>query len=672
MDRPKRYWPLSLFLLISIILILIICKGVFMKAEFYVYVSPAGNDENPGTIEMPFKSITRARDAVRKIKGSVNSDITVYLREGIYILDTTILFNEKDSGENKFKITYKSYPGEKVIISGGKSLKGWERIQMGNVNDVWRINVPEIENARHLYVDGKSAQRSKTKAIESHAWDVIKDSDFEFFNIFEIVSTYQGHMKVFEGYRTYNTEILNWKNQSDIEFVYDVGWTHCICPVDSIIREGDQAIIRMRMPCFRDCQIKPGMQIGTPSYIENVFELMDETGEWYFDKNTRTIYYVSEEGQDLNKSETIVPTLERLVEIKGKLGDPVCNIVFEDLEFIHTTWLKPGISGHAEIQGNLTKDSNEDLMYHSMYVKPESSVILDAADSVEFRGCRFTKLGSGAIDIRNGSCNNKIIGNELFEIAGSGIQLGGFQFEDAHPDDDKKVVKNNIISNNYIHDIGTEYKGSIGIFAGYVSDTLIAHNEICNVAYSGISVGWGWGYTDPHADERAVDLPPEYYPKYTAPSICKGNRIEYNHIHHVMQRLHDGSAIYTLSMQAGSTIIGNHIHDNGGFNGIGFQGEVFNHFYWQQTDFDRQFTSKKGFPGGIYLDEASGGFLVTGNIIYNVVVPVFYNNVGIPERFESNKIYKNICNIKPDSPSFPQKDADRAGIERKYVKNKNN
>ena len=406
------------------------------------------------------------------------------------------------------------------------------------------------------------------------------------------------------------------------------------------------------------------MQIGTPSYIENVFELMDEPGEWYFDKNTRNIYYVSEEGQDLNESETIVPILERLVEIKGKLGDPVRNIVFENLEFIYTTWLKPGISGHAEIQGNLTKDPDEDKMFHSMYIKSESSIVLDAAESIEFKDCRFTRLGSGAIDIMNGSSNNKIIGNEICEIAGSGIQLGGFQFEDAHPDNDKKIVKGNVVSNNYIHDIGMEYKGSIGIFAGYVSDTLITHNEICDVAYSGISIGWGWGFTDPDADKREVDPPPEYYPQYTTPSICKRNKIEYNHIHHVMKKLHDGSAIYILSMQDDSTIIGNHIHDNGGFNGEGFQEEVFNHFYWKQTDFDQQYTSKKGFPGGIYLDEASGGFLVTGNVIYNVVVPIFYNNVGIPRRFETNKIHKNIRNIKPDSPLFPQKKADKAGIMR--------
>ena len=38
-----------------------------------------------------------------------------------------------------------------------------------------------------------------------------------------------------------------------------------------------------------------------------------------------------------------------------------------------------------------------------------------------------------------------------------------------------------------------EYSGANPIFAGYVADTMLAHNTISHSSYSAICAGWGWG-----------------------------------------------------------------------------------------------------------------------------------------------------------------------------------
>ncbi len=127
---------------------------------------------------------------------------------------------------------------------------------------------------------------------------------------------------------------------------------------------------------------------------------------------------------------------------------------------------------------------------------------------------------------------------------------------------------------------------------GYTDGTIIAHSEICRLPYSGVSIGWGWGEED--AGGGAANYTQPF--RYKTPTATPNNRCEFNHIHHVMQALQDGWAIYTLSIQPGTIIRGNDLHDN------------------------------KGGPGGIYLDEGSGNNNVTGNLIYRIPRPLNLNN----------------------------------------------
>ena len=205
--------------------------------------------------------------------------------------------------------------------------------------------------------------------------------------------------------------------------------------------------------------------------------------------------------------------------------------------------------------------------------------------------------------------------------------------DDHHPDDPRMVVKNNTVMNNFIHDCCVEYMGGVGVFAGYTDGTVIGHNEICRLPYSGISVGWGWGEEDAGGGAESYYMPF----KYDTPTPAGNNRMESNHIHQVMNPLQDGGGIYTLGNMAGTVIRGNHIHDN------------------------------PGVPGGIYLDEGSGFIEITGNVVYNVRTPMNYNNRN-QNRIATCNEHDNYFGTGADRGTSPEakKIVDQAGLMPEY------
>jgi hypothetical protein len=195
------------------------------------------------------------------------------------------------------------------------------------------------------------------------------------------------------------------------------------------------------------------------------------------------------------------------------------------------------------------------------------------------------------------------------------------------------VVRNNVIRDCRIHHVAQEYKGGVGVFAGYTDGTVIEHCEFHHLPYSAISLGWGWGEVDAGGGNYVhPDL-------FGTPTPCANNRIENNHIHDVLLELWDGGAIYTLGEMPGTVIRGNHIHDT------------------------------RGWPGGIYLDEGSGHIEVSANVVYRTAAsspgghhparPLNFNNRA-QNRIATCLVYDNHVD-GPEAPDFPRAVAERAG-----------
>ncbi|MFM2092327.1 MAG: hypothetical protein RLZZ127_2816, partial [Planctomycetota bacterium] len=139
------------------ILPLLAC-GIPTLSALDFYVSPGGRDSDPGTLQAPFRTLTRARDAVRAANTTMTADITVYLRGGYHRLGETLTMTQADSGMNGHRVVWCAYPGERPIISGGRGIAGWSLHDAGK--GIWKASVPGLET-RQLYVNHRRAVRAR-------------------------------------------------------------------------------------------------------------------------------------------------------------------------------------------------------------------------------------------------------------------------------------------------------------------------------------------------------------------------------------------------------------------------------------------------------------------------------------------------------------------------------
>src|SRR5260370_18206386 len=159
-----------------------------------IYVSPGGDDKNPGTKNQPIRTLEHARDLVRAINQKMSGDITVYLNGGVYRLDEPLTLDSSDSGTNGHNVIYTTVAAQKPVISGGVQVTGWKILNAGK--NLCPAPAPAIlKNTRQLYVDGVRAQRARGRLPASvHKTDT--------------------------GYEASSSAMAAWKNPRATEFVY--------------------------------------------------------------------------------------------------------------------------------------------------------------------------------------------------------------------------------------------------------------------------------------------------------------------------------------------------------------------------------------------------------------------------------------------------------------------
>lgn len=572
---------------------------------FVFYAAPDGNGDTCSFVSAC--SLSSVQQKVRSVNAQMTGDVVVYLRGGSYFLDKTMELGPNDSGTGDFYVMYRAYADETPVISGGRVVGGWTQVP-GTV--VWQARLNEDIRTRQLYVNGKRAVRARSDA-----------------SVLGIVS------KTTDGYAATGHEMQTWRNPDAIELVYtgfpDAGsaWTESRCGISHISDVGGGSAIHMKEPCWTNGTINKccGQTIAMPTTVENAYELMNEPGEWYYDKSNTSFYYIPRPGEDLTQAEVIVPVLEVLVSGTGTDGNSIRNIHFMGITFAHATWLRSsGGDGFVEIQANvvLTGDPPREESL-------AANISFHHAQNLRFEGNRFLHLGAAGLAIHGGSQNNVVLGNVFTDISGAAIRIG-----DVTTPDPPTLLQDrrNWIVDNYIHDVAVEYHGGVGIMAGYAAELMIAHNEIYNVPYTALSLGWGWG-TD---------------------SYARSNEVSYNHIYNYMLLLFDGGGIYTLSAQGEesggwSSVHHNYIHD---------QGNNFGALYYDE--------------GSAYIDSYNNVLAATPFWLF--VWTSSIHDIAAHDNFSDTANYRNdgsrvalennfVGSVWPDPA---QKIIDSAGLEAKY------
>ena len=559
-----------------IAVVLLMFQGVILTAQTnrQLYVSPGGHDSWPGTFKKPFLSIERAQQEVRKIKREDHGPITVFLREGNYALNKTLVFTPDDGGSKEYPVRYTAYQEELPIIHGGKEIKDWKL----NKDGLWEAPY-EGSFFRQLYVNGER----RTRARHPNKG-----------NYFRINAVDYKHNEVLVGRK----DIAPLLNEQGLEMIWQIHWAESIIRVHSLSNAGghmkahngnlkphpDDAAILFNRP-------NPNHRTGQSYHFENAMVLIDQPGEWFFDSEKKKIYYLPQEDEFPKNTRVVVPSVETLLKVEGSDNERVENLIFEGISFQFSNWKKPGNAPYLNVQAGF-HNSYADITNLQKVFRPQSAVLVRWAEDVTFLGNIFKNLGSTALDFNYGTKSCKIVGNIFSDIAGGGILVGKF-VEDSltsinlpyNPSNKEIVSTDDKINNNLITRIGQDYYGTCGIASGYTVGTVIDHNHLYDLPYTGISVGFGW------TDEL---------------SAIKQVTVAYNHVEKVMNLMADGGGIYTLSKQPGSIIKGNYI-----------------------TNLKKSPWASPWHLAGIYLDYMSGGTLQQPMILE-------HNFVDMSE----NKLYK--------------------------------
>jgi len=542
-------------------------------AQREFYVSPNGNDRHSGSITRPFRTITRARDAVRTFRATMQGfrgPVTVYLREGRYEVDQPITLGPEDGGTAESPAVYSAYRKERPVVSGGRELKGWRRGTM-NGREVWRARllltptegVPTLRQmwaggrlrgiARHpnkgyLRIAGVPALRPETAFDEGQ-------TSLRFFS---------GDLPPIEETRGAEAIVMNLWSESHLP----------ITGVDldsSLLTFGWRSVYRLDKE--------------NPFYLLNLPEILDEPGEWFFDTDHREVIYLPVPGESLEGFAPIIPRLSRVLEITGMPAERrfVEYLQFRGITFSHTGWHlsdapstgeSPRRGGFGQAAIGLPATVQADGLRHSL-----------------FEQCEVTHAGTSGLALKAGCTDNTINQCRFSDLGGGGILIG----ETKIPEYQDQRTSHNSVINCELGNLGLQYHSAVGIWIGQSPNNRLIHNHIHDLYYSGISIGWTWGY---------------------GPSAAGGNLVILNHVHHVGKRadgdgpiLADMGGIYTLGGQPGTLIRQNFFHD----------------------------IAARQYGGwGIYYDEGSTRIVSEENIVLRTSHEGFHQHYGKENVFRNN------------------------------------
>ena len=574
-----------------------VCVNSFAVAEnvgdVVLYVSPDAADKGEGTTESPI-SLTGAKEMLKGLKNE-KATATVYLLGGTYCFDDVLCFNSEDMAN----VTYKAYDKEKVVFSGAYEINGFKESEVNGVKvftkkldtsqDNWyfkslfsdngEVNITRFPEEGYFTV--------KATAPEDDLWNE-ENRPWEF--------TY--------GQRSFyaNTEDIPSKfhNEEDVNIRILHYWHDELMNIKSYNAEtGKIGLSRPSTMEIRDID---------RYYFENVFEALNEPGEWYLDKVSGILYYVPKEGEKADTLTLYGSNIDRLIDING-----VDGITFEGVHFTRTDWVEPKADGFYT--GTWWEENDMDFPQAAMFV--DGVVSVEYAENVHFKNCEFTNLGGTAVKMKFGVKNSSVENCYFENIAATAIYAGG---ENCLPEQDN-YTQNITIKNNEIYKYGRKFFSAIGIHITFCDTAEVVNNEIHDGYYTGISVGWIWSYD------------------YNATKNVKVSR---NLIYNIGQGwLSDMGGIYMLGKQPGTVLSENVIHNVAADPGEG------------------------GYGGwGIYLDEGSSYMTVEKNLVYACGNQSFNVHYG-----EGNVIRNNIAALSGEGLVSPGVDKGETHATAVYYNN---
>lgn len=518
-----------------LVMVTLLLASLPISARLFVS-SIDGSDRNRGdSPSRAFRTLERLQEEVRQ-RSNDHKPVQYVGLKGRFFLRNTLELGPEFSG-----VTIEGQT-PKTLISGGTLIDNLRRDRFNGI-DCYSADVPGMSfNQLFRLKDGERLSRSRLPRKGFYQFAGLKNgAEKAPWNEGQNEAVYAG------------TDMRSWLNLKDVEVVVHHLWNTSRLPIDSV----DESTHTVKFTKKSVVRLTDDFTNNAGYYaLENVPDAVLDPGQWYLDRGAAKLYYLPTPAEASNPPTVVAPALGVLARIRGAHGVRLKNLQFE-----HSEWNYPADSA-GDVQAAVTV--------------PGAVQLVDSTDCrIEDSG--LSQLGTYAVEIDGKSFGNMVTHSRMSDLGAGGIKIG-------------HGTERTTVSDSVIEDGGKRMAGAIGIWIGSSGHNVIAHNLIQRMPYTGISVGWSWGY----GQSSAID-----------------NRIEANVIRDIgMGQLSDMGAIYTLGVSPGTVLLRNRI-DN---------------------------VRSRGYGGwGIYFDEGSTGILAENNVVTHCKTGSFHQHYG-----ENNMLRNNI------------------------------
>ena len=603
MIRAQRAIPALLVALALGVGSTLVVAGPAAAATTTYYASPTGS--GTACSQSAPCSLDQAKTTVRLNQASASpTDVVVLLSGGEYQLSAPLRFSPEDGGRTNTTVRWAAAPGASPIITGSRPVTGWTLFD--STRNIWVANTPVGLDTRDLFVNGVNAPRASVTIART-----------------DIAITQSGF--------TIQNPALNYlatlPEQNRIELRSNGHWTDRYSLVSSI--SGTTAT--MAQPAWNnnlwgyDTMQNPIFG-GKALTLENSRSFISQPGHWYIDPAAGRLYYKPANGVNPSTLQVQLPRLQSLVSIGGTYTAPVQNLAFQGIQFSGTSWLGPATHGYVSQQtgffmqqsysyypANAVTNCSQGCAAferaRTTWFQSPAAVQVSASRNVTFTQNRFVNLGQTGLGIGNdanahssgvglGASSIDVIGNVFTQLGGGGITVGGSRADAHHPSMAAMTNSDVLIQGNTVTRTSFTYRDNAGILSTYVDGAQILQNEVFDLPYDAIDIGFGWGVNDPGGSQDYVDR--GYYqfnPMYSTPTTFRNNLVANNLVHDTKKIFSDGGGIYSLSASPGTVVRENYLYGLGG-------------------------------SVGLYLDEGSRYFTLTNNVLRDAGSWVFANTGG--------------------------------------------